>query len=418
MAGEKSKILINPSEDLDADKKEANQWKQLGLLFLGTSFFGNGTLGITKAVLSVLLKSMGFTGTEIGLISGARGFKAIADIPAGYVSDKYGRKKCAYIGQFLLIIAHWLLGLGHSFWSFFIARLIHGAGAGFNAGAATFGAADLLKRARGFGQGLLEMANYASQTVFAALTGFLILHYGMRAPFFLLGIAPLFGFYIVRKYMKEPRDLDSESPTAKGEALKNKHQHITVHEASKFVGTLLTNPRMLSVFYAGLLTKFVDEGLLTMLLPLWVKSKGFSTLQVASVATMAHGSFAATVVLSGYLSDKIGRKSPMVIGTLIFAAASLVMPFTSTMFEIAAVAISISIGNALVYPSAPAATADVVPQHLRATGMGVYKLVHDIGIFVGPVVMGLLLDHFGMSHAFSSAAAICLLGTLLLGLFY
>jgi len=88
------------------------------------------------------------------------------------------------------------------------------------------------------------------------------------------------------------------------------------------------------------------------------------------------------------------------------------------MFEIAAVAISISIGNALVYPSAPAATADVVPQHLRATGMGVYKLVHDIGIFVGPVVMGLLLDHFGMSHAFSSAAAICLLGTLLLGLFY
>ncbi len=394
-------------------EKKSNNWKQLGLLFLGTSFFGNGTLGITKAVLSSILSSIGLSGTEIGLISGARGFKAIADIPAGMISDKYGRKKSAYIGQFLLIIAHWMMGAGNSFWSFFIARTIHGAGAGFNAGAATFGAADLLKKARGLGQGLLEMANYGSHTIFAILTGILVLHFGIRSPFFILGIMPFFGFLIVWKYMKEPLDIAN--------AEENKpltHAHLHPKEIGKFIISLLRSPKMLAIFYAGLLTKFVDEGILTMLLPLWAKSQGFSIIEVAGIATLAHGSFSASVAISGWLSDKVGRKITMTLGTIVFAGASLAMPYATTMIAISTVGIIIAIGNALVYPAAPAATADIVPSHLRATGMGVYKLVHDAGIFIGPVMMGVIIDQLGMQHAFTTAAAVFLLGTVLLVAFY
>jgi predicted MFS family arabinose efflux permease len=50
--------------------------------------------------------------------------------------------------------------------------------------------------------------------------------------------------------------------------------------------------------------------------------------------------------------------------------------------------------------------------------MGVYKLVHDAGIFIGPVLMGVILDSIGMEHAFVSASGIFLFGTLLLALFY
>ncbi|MBF0207162.1 MAG: MFS transporter [Oligoflexia bacterium] len=402
-------------------KSTGNHWKQLGLLCLGTSFFGNGTLGITKSVLSVLLQSLGFTGTEIGFISGARGFKAVADIPAGHLSDKIGRKKVAYCGKFLLIIAHWMMGLSHSFWAFFIARSIHGVGSAFNAGAATFGAADLLKRSRGLGQGLLEMANYGSHTIFAAVAGILALNYGVRAPFFILGIAPLFGFLIVWKYLKEPRDLAREDDDRD-----NPHGHAHTEKADsvstmKFVGYLLTNPKMLSVFFAGLLTKFADDGLLTMLLPLWAKSQGFSLMQVATMATVAHGSFTIFVVFAGWMSDKIGRKVIMVAGTLVCAGACLMvvaLTKVNTLGVMMTVAVLISLGNALIYPVAPAATADVVPEHLRATGMGVYKLVHDAGIFIGPVMMGIGFDRAGVSNSFGVAAMVFLVGTLLLSFCY
>lgn len=415
----KANSFTSPAETKVEEKTEKNQWKQLGLLFLSTSFFGNGTLGITKAMLSILLKSLGLSGTEIGLISGARGFKAVVDIPAGIVSDKFGRKKAAYLGQFLLVIAHIFMGIGQSFWSLFFARLIHGAGSGFNAGAATFGAADLLKKARGLGQGLLEMANYGSHTIFAAIAGVLALRYGVRAPFFVLGIAPIFGFFIVWKYMKEPRDVakDEEGKTNIN-ASSHAKKHITLKEAGSFIATLLTKPKMLAIFYAGLLTKFVDEGLLTMLLPLWAQSQGFSIMQIAGIATLSHGSFTAMVGISGWISDKIGRKFTMVLGTIIFAAASLAMPFATTMVKITIVGVILSIGNALVYPAAPAATADVVPSHLRATGLGVYKLIHDVGIFVGPVMMGIILDYAGMSHAFTFASIVFILGTVLLLAFY
>jgi len=38
-----------------ASQRKGNDWRQLGILLPGTSFFGNGTLGITKGLLSVLL---------------------------------------------------------------------------------------------------------------------------------------------------------------------------------------------------------------------------------------------------------------------------------------------------------------------------------------------------------------------------
>lgn len=88
------------------------------------------------------------------------------------------------------------------------------------------------------------------------------------------------------------------------------------------------------------------------------------------------------------------------------------------MIAISAVGIVIAIGNALVYPAAPAATADIMPSHLRATGMGVYKLIHDAGIFIGLVMMGIIIDRAGMQHTFITAAVVFLLGTILLVMFY
>lgn len=138
------------------------------------------------------------------------------------------------------------------------------------------------------------MANYGSHTIFAALTGILVVNYGIRSPFFILGIMPFFGFLIVWKYMKEPRDIANSE-----EKKSMNHTHLGAKEVGKFIASLLRSPKMLSIFYAGLLTKFVDDGMLTMLLPLWAKSQGFSVIEVAGIATLAHGSFAVSVAITG-----------------------------------------------------------------------------------------------------------------------
>jgi MFS family permease len=388
--------------------KTGDEWKQLAWLLAGTGFLGNGTLGITKALLSVLLKSLGFSGTQIGLISGARGFKAIADVPAGYVSDKYGRKKAAYIGQFFLVFSHWLMGFGSGFWALFSARMLHGAGAGFNAGAATFGAADLVKKARGLGQGLVETVNYGAHTIFAAAAGYLAVRYGVRYPFFVLSLAPILGAVIIWKYLREPRDIGS-GPTP---------HKINLSDALSFTKGLMSNPGLLSLFYVGMLTKFVDDGVLTMLMPLWLKSKGSGVGEIALAATFAHGTFALTVAAGGLFADWKGRKNAVTLGALILMIGVFAMSGVSTLPWVIGTSMLIALGNALVYPAVPAATADIVPDRLRATGISVYKLFHDAGVFIGPALIGLVADWLGLRAAFQVTAGVIAIGVVALLYFF
>jgi MFS family permease len=392
-----------------AVKKESeNNWTQLAWLLAGAGFLGNGTLGITKALLSVLLKSLGFTGTQIGLISGARGFKAIADVPAGYVSDKFGRKKAAYIGQALLVVSHWVMGWGYSFQALFTGRLLHGAGAGFNAGAATFGAADLAKRARGLGQGFVETVNYGAHTLFAAASGYLAVKYGVRYPFFVLSLTPIPGGFIIWKYLKEPRDAG---------AAPEPHR-INLRDAGRFTKSLLANPGLLSLFYVGMLTKFVDDGVLTMLMPLWLKSKGAGVGEIALAATCAHGAFAFTVAAGGLFADWKGRKTAVTSGAVLLMAGVFAVSNASALPAVIVTSMLIAFGNALVYPAVPAATADIVPDHLRATGISVYKLFHDAGVFIGPALIGVLADRLGLRAAFRITAGIIAFGVLALLIFF
>lgn len=389
-------------------KDEKNHWAQLALLLAGTSFFGNGTLGITKSFLSVYLKSMGFSSMQIGFVAGARGFKAIADLLAGYFSDKFGRKKVAYIGQLFLVISHISYGCVHSLSAFITSGLLHGVGSGFNAGAATFGAADLMKKSKGLGQGILELANYLSQTIFALIAGFFVLKLGLASPFIILGLMPIFGMFIVWRYLKEPRDVVAG----------HKHKHITLKEVTPFIKQLMTNPKMISVFYAGFLSKFVDDGILKVLMPLHALAQGHTVLAAAALTTVSHVALTAAQLPAGWLSDKIGRKPCLLGGTLLLGAAAVAMPYFHSTLLVNLMGIAIGVGNGLIYPAAPAATADVVPDDFRATGIGIYKFTHDVGVFVGPALMGGIIQFAGSVYAFLVAGAIIFVGSALLGVFY
>lgn len=400
---------------LDSSKSsEQNYWKQLGVLFLGTSFLGNGTLGITKSLLSTYLKSLGFSSAAIGYVASARGAKALVDIIAGYISDRFGRKKSAYIGQFFLVISHIMYGLSAKLGGFITSGALHGVGAGFNAGAATFGAADLMKRSKGLGQGLLECMNYSAQAIFGFVALWLFYKYNAHLPFILLGLAPILGAMVIWKYMKEPRDISGKAPT----------KHVHPKDASAFFLKILTNPRMLAVYYSAFLTKFVDDGILKVFLPLYVFSNSHFTdpaskaAEAALITTISTTAFAITVAPAGWLSDMIGRKPCMVMGTFLLTVSVLAMPYAMTSWAVTLIAIAIATGNALIYPAAPAATADVVPEEYRATGMGAYKFTHDLGIFVGPLMVGLVKEFFGDSYASIGCAVVTFIGTLLLLFFF
>jgi MFS family permease len=123
--------------------------------------------------------------------------------------------------------------------------------------------------------------------------------------------------------------------------------------------------------------------------------------------------FALIQPLPGWISDHIGRKPMFVLGLGLLTGAALMFPFATSYSVFVAAIIVLKIGNALLYPSLPAAAADMSPDRFRGTGLSAYRFFRDAGVFGGPVIAGIALDALGKINAFYFVAGLFLLGLLL-----
>jgi MFS family permease len=123
---------------------------------------------------------------------------------------------------------------------------------------------------------------------------------------------------------------------------------------------------------------------------------------------LALASLAGLVVIypSGMLVDRIGRKTVIVPGTLMSAAAMVIFLLAPSYgwFLAACVVWSLASG---VGGAAPAAyAADVAPPGMNAAAMSTYRMLSDVGYVVGPLALGLVADLFGAGTALALAAAL------------
>jgi len=117
-------------------------------------------------------------------------------------------------------------------------------------------------------------------------------------------------------------------------------------------------------------------------------------------------------LVTGALSDRIGRKKLIVAGKVSQALGIAVIAFGAT-FELFAVgAVLIGLGTAMVYPTLLAAIGDVAHPSWRASAVGVYRLWRDSGYAVGAVLAGLIADSFGLVAATLAVAALNVLSGL------
>lgn len=400
-----------------APATEKENTRQFILLLIGVSIFGFGTLGLYKPVLAPYLKSLGFGATVIGFTVGLMGLsKSLTNIPAGYFGDKYGRKPVMIVG---LII----FGLCYPFYLFSkhiavlsLARLLNGLGNSAAAQPAMTAVADLMGKRRAFGMGCLESLNYIAISALTMLAGYMAMTYGMTSPFYLGLPMCLIGAFIIHKYVRETKPADA--PPAAVQAAKCDSADDDCKSSSDVWKKLLANPGFATMCYLGFITKMVDEGILITMIPLVAASYGLNVGQIAGVIAIGYIAFSLIQPLTGWISDKIGRKPAFLFGLVLLVASALLFPYAKTYILFAVIVIVMKIGNAVLYPSLPAAAADVSPDRFRSTGLSVYRTFRDAGVFGGPVIAGVALDIFGRGNAFYLVGGMFFVGMVLTLIFF
>jgi MFS family permease len=333
--------------------------------------------------------------------------KAIANLAAGALAERVGRRRLLVAGWALALPVPVLIGLAPS-WSWIVAaNLLLGANQGLAWSMTVVMKIDLAgPRRRGLALGLNESAGYLGVAAAAFATGALA---GTVAPRTLVwaGAAAVaaVGFVVAVVLVRDTGAHVTLEQRAHGDGPGRTFR-------SAFVRTSFRDGVLRSCSQAGLVNN-LNDALAWGLAPLYLVAHGASTREVGAVAAVYPAVWGAGQLATGWLSDHVGRKLPIVLGMLVQAGALALLVVGEGSFAPAlAAAVLLGVGTALVYPTLIAAVSDAVQPRERARTVGVYRFWRDAGFVAGALLSGLVADAAGSAPAIVAVAALTALSGL------
>lgn len=126
--------------------------------------------------------------------------------------------------------------------------------------------------------------------------------------------------------------------------------------------------------------------------------------------------FAGLLLTAGSLGDRFGRRGALQIGLIIFGLGSLFSALATTSDQLIATRAFMGIGGAFIMPATLSIITNVFPSNERGRAIGVWAGTAGIGIALGPLAGGFLLEHFYWGSIFLVNLPIVAIG-LVAGLF-
>ncbi|MFF4038663.1 MFS transporter [Streptomyces sp. NPDC001816] len=163
------------------------------------------------------------------------------------------------------------------------------------------------------------------------------------------------------------------------------------------------NPRrwwILVVLCLSTLVLVIDSMALTVAVPAMTEDLGASAQAVQWILDSYVLVFAGLLLTSGSLGDRFGRRKVMLIGLLLFGAASLAGTFAADPAQVIAVRVAMGVGGALIMPSTLSILITVFDEEERGRAMAAWGSVSMLGLVGSPVLGGVLVDHFSWHSIF------------------
>jgi MFS family permease len=165
------------------------------------------------------------------------------------------------------------------------------------------------------------------------------------------------------------------------------------------------------VSQAGMVNN-LNDGMAWGLFPLYFAAQGLSLQRISFLAALYPAVWGATQLITGGLSDQLGRKWMIASGMLVQALGIFVIIERSGFVQWSVSVVLLGLGTAMVYPTLLAAVGDVAHPTWRASAVGVYRLWRDGGYAIGALLAGSLADLFGVRWAIGAVGALTFLSGL------
>ncbi|MCC7081688.1 MAG: MFS transporter [Burkholderiales bacterium] len=357
------------------------------------------TFAAIPLLLPAIREDLRINFAEAGMLAAAATLSyALAQIPAGYLSDRFGPRRLFFVGLMGWSVLCVSFGLIHAFWLALANQFVAGAFRAllFAPGLALL--ASWFPRRRATAMSLFLLGGAVGSIVLSLAGPALARLLGWRATLIIFAFAGIGAACLFAARAKEQPRTPGREPLAPHDLLRAARVPILwVCSSLQFI-------------------RFSVAMGFSFWLPSYLMAdRGLSLSQTGLIMAMSAALSAPSNALGGYLSDRL-RNPPLVIGAALgtLACAAALLPAVATIPLLLVVVAVYSVFLGAYFGPLFLVPVEVLGSRIAGTAIGFSNLFANIGGLSAVYVLGVIRDHSGsFAGGFRAIAGLCVAGVAL-----
>lgn len=365
------------------------------LLYVITGLFWLSQYAYTPYINRELAR-MGMSATYMGLVLGAYGLsQTLLRLPLGMLSDRLGRRRPFVVaGNAVVTLAAACFLLFYSPGGFLMARLLGGMAAASWVAFTVMYSGYFPKEEGPRRITELNVVNFSGRMVGYVLVMALVVYLGVKVSFAVSLVAGTLAF-VLSLSLREPR-LERKDTSLKAMLRVAGDRYLLAISA---LG-ILTQWVAFSSFYSFNVNAAMALG---------ATERNLSLLQIALIVP----SILSNLLASRALRKKASARMLVTAGFFLGFLYCLLVPLAGSLPQLYALQTLGGVSSSLTFAVLLGQCVRDIPPHKRSMAMGFYQATYGIGMTLGPLTMGMMVDHMGLKAAFFVIAGLALVSSAL-----
>ena len=389
-----------------------NRYRGVSVLCVVVALNSAGMGAISPVLPLFMEREYGVSAAAIGITIGLFGFgRLVTSVPAGYLAQRYGRKSVLGLGAAINLLGAAMVSVSFSYAWLTGWRFVSGFGGSIFLTVATIYLRDeATPEMRGRLLSLQELSILAGQTIGPLLGGYLADIFGLRMPLYVQAVLMGASLGVIGFALPESRwrEEEAQRPARRRPAQASRAGETgpAPERQRGAMWRLMLSPAFIFVGLFALMIVANRQGARFSVMPLFGGEKGFEPDALGLWISITHFPQFFTTLMSGYVSDRFGRKTPIIPAIVLMCLGIGTFIWADNLWQLLLSGVLLGMGEGLGSPAGTVFFADIAPPGMEGVTIGLLRTFGGVGTIVGALALGAIADFAGFAWALWIDAAI------------